>query len=155
MEQILDFIKDHKKGLFVGLLVILVIAAIIFTVFLLAPPIMNGSNYGDRLDGEKKYKISTDVVDKIKTDVAKDDSVKKVTYRKEGRVLNFTIKFEDGVVLDTAKKVANQVIEGLSEKNLEYYDIQIFLDGDGDAYPIIGYHAKEAEGISWGNAGVK
>lgn len=147
------FLGNHKGLCIIGGMVLFLIL-IIGLIFVIAPPI-SGNNYGDRLDGEAKYKVSSSAIDDIKTAVGNSDGVKKVTYHKEGRVLNFTISLEDGVVLDTAKKYAEDIVSKLSEKNLKYYDVQIFLDGNDDVYPIIGYHAKGSEGFSWGNVGAK
>ena len=147
------FLSKHKAIWIIAIILIL-LALIIGLIFMIAPPI-SGNNYGDRLDDESKYKISSKTVDEIKSKIGDIDDVKKVTYHKAGRVLNFTIDLEDGVVLDTAKKHADELISKLDEKNLKYYDIQIFLNGKDEVYPIIGYHAKGSDHISWGNAGVK
>ena len=148
-----NFLSNHK-GLFIIGVIVLFLVLIIGLIFVVAPPI-SGNNYGDRLDGESKYKVSSSTIDDIKSSIGDSDGVKKVTYHKEGRVLNFTISLEDGVVLDTAKKYAEDIIGKLSEKNLKYYDVQVFLDGKDDVYPIIGYHSKGSESFSWGNVGAK
>lgn len=145
------FFSDHKKICIIGG-IILFLVLIVALIFVIAPPI-SSNNYGDRLDGESKYKVSSSTIDDIKSSVGEADGVKKVSYRKEGRILNFTISVEDGVVLDSAKKYADDIISGLDEKNLKYYDVQVFLDGNDDAYPIIGYHSKGSDGFSWGNVG--
>lgn len=147
------FLSEHKSIWIIGL-ILLFLAIIIGLVFMIAPPI-SGNNYGHRLDDEAKYKVSSSTIDDIKSKVSEADGVKKITYHKEGRVLNFTITLEDGVVLDTAKKYADEVVNGLEEKNLKYYDVQVFLNSNDDAYPIIGYHAKGSDHISFGNVGVK
>ncbi|MBR3362596.1 MAG: hypothetical protein IKG40_01570 [Bacilli bacterium] len=147
------FLKEHKKIWIIGgiLLFLLVIVGLLFMI---APPI-SGDNYGHRLDEESKYKVTSSTINDIKSELEDTDDISKITYHKAGRVLNFTVTLEDGVVLDTAKKCADGIISKLSEKNLKYYDVQIFLDGSDDAYPIIGYHSKGSDHISWGNAGVK
>ena len=147
------FLSNHKSIWIFGVIILLVIL-VLALVFMIAPP-LKGNNYGHRLDDESKYKVSSSTINDIKSKIGDSDDVKKITYHKEGRVLNFTITLEDGVVLDTAKKHAEEIISKLSEKNLKYYDIQVFLDGKDDVYPIIGYHSKGSSGISWGNAGVK
>lgn len=151
MEKIKKFISAHKPACIIGGIV-LILLLIILLIFMIAPPI-GDNNYGDRLKHESKYKVSNSTIDEIKDTISKEDGVDKITYHKEGRVLNFTVNLEDGVVLDTAKGYASKIIETLKEKNLKYYDVQIFLDGEGDDYPIIGYHAKGSENISWGNVG--
>ncbi|MBR2832939.1 MAG: hypothetical protein IKE75_00610 [Bacilli bacterium] len=148
-----NFLNEHKKACIIGGIILFLIL-ILALVFVIAPPI-SGDNYGDRLNNEKKYKVSSNVIDEIKSSVGTADGVNKITYHKEGRILNFTISVKEGVVLDTSKKYAEDIIGKLDEKNLTYYDVQVFLDGKDDVYPIIGYHAKGSEGFSWGNVGAK
>lgn len=154
MKLLNNLFKGHK----IGCLVIsgLVLGALLtFFIIVFIMPSLGENNYGHRLDDENKYKIESKVVDEIKDEISSKDGVNKVTYHKEGRVLNFTIKVENDVVLDTSKKLAEEIIGKIGEKNLEYYDVQIFLDADdSDKYPIIGYRAKGKESsISWGNVG--
>ena len=147
------FLSKYKLIWIIGG-ILLFLALIIGLILLIAPP-LGENNYGHRLDDESKYKVSSSTINDIKSEISNSDDVIEVAYHKEGRILNFTITLEDGVVLDTAKKHAETIISKLKEKNLKYYDVQIFLDGKDSVYPIIGYHSKGSDHISWGNAGVK
>jgi len=151
MEKIKSFIQNHKRECLLGG-VVFIMLILVLLIFIIVPPISD-NNYGDRLKGESKYKITNNKVNEIKNTISKEDGVDKVDYHKEGKVLNFTIKLEEGVVLDTGKKYADELISKLDKKNLKFYDIQIFLDGKDDVYPIIGYHSKGSESIIWGNVG--
>lgn len=154
MKKINNLFKNHKigclaiSGLFLGIL-------LTFFIIVFIMPSLGENNYGHRLDDESKYKLEKNVVDDIKSEISSKDGVNKVTYNKEGRILNFTIKVENDVVLDTSKKLAEEIISKIDKKSLKYYDVQIFLDADdSDKYPIIGYRAKgEESSISWGNVG--
>lgn len=152
MKQVNKFMSKYKLisiilgGLLFGIILVF------FIIYFIMPSI-GDNNYGERLKDESKYKITSKQVDKVKDEVSELDGVKKVTYHKEGRVLNFTIELEDGVVIDTAKNYAGEIISRLSEKNLKYYDIQVFLDSKDDPYPIIGYYPKGGSSFSWGNVG--
>ena len=152
MKKLTKFIGKHKLICIISGGVLFGIILVFFIIYFIMPSI-GDNNYGDRLKDEKKYKVTTKTVDQIKNDVSKLDGVSKITYHKEGRVLNFTVVLEDGVVLDTAKNYAGEIISKLPEKNLKYYDIQVFLDSENDPYPIIGYHSKGTDSFSWGNAG--
>ena len=153
MEKIKEIISSHKNTFIIGVIVFFILI-LLALLLIIAPPISE-NNYGKRLVDESKYKVSSTKIDEIKDTISKEDGVAKVTYHKEGRVLNFTIELEDGVVLDTAKKYAEEVVNKLSDKNKKYYDVQIFLDGNDEKYPIIGYHSKGSDSFSWGNAGEK
>ena len=118
-------------------------------------PSFNGNKYGDRLKDEKKYKISNETISKIK-DKAKDtDGVTSIDYHKEGRILNFTVIVGNDFGVNQAKDFVNGFIGEIGEKNLKYYDVQIFIDSEekNDQYPIIGYKNKNSDAIDYGTAG--
>jgi len=96
-----------------------------------------------------------EVLNKIKDGIEEKEGVTKVSYHNEGRILNFTIKVDGNTKLDTAKEYAEEVIKGISKKNLKYYDVQVFLDSDENTtdYPTAGYKNKNAKKLVWGNVG--
>ena len=148
------FIKMHKKPVIIGVSVF-VLVLILLVVWLFVLPSFNGNKYGDRLKEESKHKISNEVISKIK-DMAKDnDSVIKVSYHKEGRVLNFTIIVDSNFGINQAKEFASSVLGEISEDNQKYYDVQFFIDSDdkNDGYPLIGYKSKNSDVINYGNVG--
>lgn len=147
-----NFFLEHKKGLLIGGGALFVIIIIFFVVFFIVPS-FGGDVYGNRLDGIKSHKISNSNINEIKETVKDNEGVKEITYNREGRILNFIITFEDGYNIDSAKNVANKVIEKISEKNLKYYDVQIYLDSKSNGFPTIGYHSKGSENILWSYVG--
>ncbi len=154
MKGIKKLINQHKKGCIIGVVVFFCIVIAFFTIFFIIPSF--GSNkYGDRLDGIENYKISSSSINEIKDNLTSKEGVTKVTYHQEGKILNFTIKVSGDTKLDTAKEYAKEVLDGISKKNLKYYDIQIFLDSDDNTndYPIAGYKHKTSDEIIWGNVG--
>ena len=124
-----EFFSKKRNWMVVALLFIFLLLFIFFIIYFIIPS-FNDNNYGNRLDNESKYKIETKVVNSVKSEVSNEEGVKEVTYHKAGRVLNFTIALEKDTSLDNAKKYADKVIEKLTNKNKEYYDVQIFLDGE-------------------------
>lgn len=154
MKGIQSFINKHKKGCIIGVIVFFLILIVFFTIFFVIPSFGN-NNYGNRLDGIEEHKISSSTVDKIKDEIKSKEGVTKVTYHNEGRILNFTITVDGNTKLDTAKEYAEEVIKGISKKNLKYYDVQVFLDSDENTtdYPTAGYKHKTSDKLIWGNVG--
>ena len=147
-------VKKHKKQVILGV-ICLIVLLILLMVKLFVLPSFNGNKYGDRLKDEKKYKISNETISKIK-DKAKDtDGVTSIDYHKEGRILNFTIIVGNDFGVNQAKDFVNGFIGEIGEKNLKYYDVQIFIDSEekNDQYPIIGYKNKNSDAIDYGTAG--
>ncbi len=148
------FLKKHKKQVILGV-ICLIVLLILLMVKLFVLPSFNGNKYGDRLKDEKKYKISNETISKIK-DKAKDtDGVTSIDYHKEGRILNFTVIVGNDFGVNQAKDFVNGFIGEIGEKNLKYYDVQIFIDSEekNDQYPIIGYKNKNSDAIDYGTAG--
>lgn len=148
------FIKKHKKQFVIGTIcLILVLLFLLFWLFIM--PSFNGNKYGDRLKDEDKHKISSKVISKIK-DMAKDnDSVSKVDYNKEGRILNFTITVDSNFGINQAKEFAANILKEINDDDQKYYDIQFFIDSNEDSkdYPIIGYKSKNSDNINYGIVG--
>jgi divalent metal cation (Fe/Co/Zn/Cd) transporter len=154
MKTLMKFVGRHKKPIVIGSSAVLVILVIFFAIFFVVPSF--GTNkYGSRLDDKKEHSISNDSISSIKNKLQEKEGVTKVTYNKEGRILNFIITFDDSVNLDTAKEHSKIVIDNISEKNLKYYDVQVFLytEEQKQGFPNIGYKHKSASDFSWGNVG--
>ena len=119
MKDIQSFINKHKKGCIIGITIFFVILIGFFTIFFIIPSFGN-NNYGNRLDDIENHKISSSTINEIKDEVKNQDGVTKVSYHNEGRILNFTITVDGNTNLETAKEYANEVIKGISKKNLKY-----------------------------------
>ena len=148
------FIKKHKKQMIMGVICLVIILIILMT-WLFILPSFNGNKYGDRLKDEKKHKISDKVISKIKDKAKDNDSVSKIEYNKEGRILNFTITVDSNFGVNQAKEFAGSIINEISKDDQKYYDIQIFIDSDekSEQYPIIGYKSKSSDSVNYGIAG--
>ncbi len=149
------FIKTHKN-LSIAIGIFLVIFLIFFIVIFIAP-LFKTNKYGDRLDNIDKYKVKSSIIKDVKDAVMENTGVSKVTYNKEGKILNFIITIDEDVNMEDAKKYANSITDNLSNKIKKYYDIEVFIDTkkDSDVYPIIGYHSKGDTDFTWSNVGEK
>ena len=134
---------------------IFILLLLIFFIVFFIVPLFGNNKYGDRLDGIEDHEVSDDVVNDIEDAVKGNEFVTDFSYHDEGRILNFIITINSDTALDTAKGLADPVLDGLSDDLKEYYDVEIFLttEDDSDIYPVIGYHPKEAENVSWSNVG--
>lgn len=149
-----EFIKTHKNVIKIGVIVFACLM-IFLMVWLFILPSFNGNKYGDRLKDENKHKISNGVITKIKDKSKDNDSVEKIDYHKEGRVLNFTITVDSNFGVDQAKEFVDSIVNEIDEDDRKYYDIQFFIDSNdkSDNYPIIGYKSKNSDNINYGNVG--
>lgn len=146
--------KKYRKQIKIGLIVIFIIL-IILMVWLFIVPSFKSNKYGDRLKDISKHTISKDTISKIKDKASSNDSVSKIDYHREGRILNFTVTVDSNFGLEQAKEFINGMISEIGEEDQKYYDIQVFVSSDdkSDNYPIIGYKSKNSDKIVYGNVG--
>lgn len=147
----MKFIKKHK---ILTALIIMFIIFIIAFVFLYNILFVYGDD--SRLNGKKEVEINEasrkTIVDSIKKyDEVEDASINIVT-----RLISFVVDVKKNLQKDKAKEVANKILEEFSDKEKEYYDIQITAtckdcDADDDTYPIIGYKNKKSNKFVWSN----
>ncbi len=154
MKGIEKFFHTHKKSWIIGIVIVIVLLLIFFTIFFIIPS-FGDNNYGSRLDGIEDHKVSSNSIKEIKENVSNQEGVTEVKYHQEGRILNFEITVDENVSLDKAKEYANTVLEGISKKNLKYYDVQVFLKSteNRSEFPTAGYKHKTADALVWANVG--
>ena len=70
----------------------------------------------------------------------------------QSRIIKISIKLKEDVKFDDLKTLCNSSIEKVSEDNLDYYDMEVFItseDKESEIYPQIGYkHVSNSE-FSW------
>lgn len=145
------FIKEHKFTVFVIVLFVFVVILLYFMYDLF---FTNGGKpeYGNRLDGIEEVEITKDNFSKMEEELKKNKSVSKVSFDVSGRTLNIIITVGNDVSVDDAKKIGAGSYDSLSEKQIKYYAIQLFIkkeDSSKNNFPIIGYKQKEVKDISW------
>lgn len=144
------YIKEHK----------IVVAAVIFMLIIIILCFIgkqlffsNGDNavYGDRLDGIEAVEVNNKQQKEIISNLKKDTTVKKVTYKLQGKIINIVITVNDDVGIATAKGLGTKVLEKLEDDQKKYYDIQVFVKKDTETkdFPIIGYKQNNKESFSW------
>lgn len=152
--KVVIIMKKYKKQIKIGLIVLFIVM-ILSMIWLFIFPSFKSNKYGDRLKEINKHKISKEVISKIKDKASSNDSVLKIDYHREGRILNFTINVDSNYGLDQLKGFVNEIIGEISEDDQKYYDIQFFIDSDNEStiYPLIGYKNKNSNDVSYGNVG--
>ncbi len=144
------YLKEHK---IVVVATILMLIIIVIAFFVKQAFFSNSGNavYGDRLDGIEAVEIDSKQKKEIISNLENDSSVKKATYKLQGKIINVIITVNDDVGLDTAKLLSSKVLEKLDEDQKKFYDIQVFVKKDTDAkdFPIIGYKQNNKESFAW------
>lgn len=144
----MEFIKKHGIAI-IFIVILLLLAGLV--VYIVLPT--NGNSYGNRLNNLSKYELTDETVTSITEAIKAADDVNTVTYRRQGRILEFVIDVKDGTTLDISESHAIKILEFISDESLSYFDIQVYLtcseNQTNTTYPMIGYKHKTAASFSW------
>ena len=142
-------IKKHKKKILIGVIVLFVLL-VLYLIWTMLPN-SSKSLYGDRLDGIEDVEVTDSDLSKITKALEKEDGVASADSDIKGRLINFTVQLDDGVDPTIGDTLGSVIIDKFSEEELEFYDLQLFLDGDLEQYPVIGYKHKTSDKFVWSN----
>lgn len=146
----MSFIRKNKFVI-LAIAVFLILAILAFQLISMFFPKDGKALYGDRLDGIEAVELTDSKLKKVESSLKEDSTVKKAEISVAGKIVEVMITVQDDTSVDTAKGLNTKVLESLSKKEKEFYDIQIFVKKSTDAtnFPIIGYkhHAKDT--FSW------
>ena len=143
----MNFIKKNKNAFIVGLICVILLFLMVFAIYRMFYP-SNDSVYGARL--ENAPKIDNAVIEQIKAEIMNTNLAKEVNYETNVAIMKFFVTVNDNVDLSETQKFADIILELLSNKIIDFYDIEIFLTNENnDDYLAIGYHSKNAEEFSW------
>lgn len=147
----MKFIRKHKFTTFI--IVVFVIGVIILHYLFDLFFINSGKpEYGNRLDGLQAVEIVEKDIANIEELIQKNSSVKNVDINISGRTLDIVITVEDKMSLKDAKKLGQSSYDSLSDKQINYYSVQVFIKKNSEEqnnFPIIGYKQKETKDLVW------
>ena len=122
----MNFIKRNKKLLVVIVIFLVALVGAVQLKNILFPS--GGAIYGNRLEGIEEVEVSKDL-DKQILELLKD-GIMKADVRISGRIVNIHITVNGDVSVATAKSYADKTLTLFAEKQLKYYDIQVFMKKD-------------------------
>ena len=148
MKKFLDFIK---KNIFLIIMSLFVLTGIIIILVVMFKFFISGDNeYGNRLDGINKVKITEKDMSKIASSIEENEMVTSANVRIQGKIVDITIKYKEGTNKDQAKQLANSTLENFSAEELEFYDLGYFLTSEGEnGFNITGSKKAKKENISF------
>ncbi len=145
-----QFVIKNKKTfiiIVIFLIVMFLLGLLVSSFFIDA----TNAGYGNRLDGIKEVEISKTELEGISSKLEEDDKVQTADTRISGKTINIVMTLEDSVSVKNAKTLATLVKEQLSEEEMEFYDVQLFVDKSTaeEAFPIIGYKSHTNADFTW------
>lgn len=146
-----EYIKGHKKTLIL-LFIYMLLIVLAFKVKDILIPDEGAEVYGTRLNEIEKYPIEDSVYTKIETELKKNENVTKVSYRVQGKIINYYVTVADKVSIADAKKIGESIPDLFDEKTLTYYSLQVWMLKDNkelNNFPIVGMKNPASSKIVW------
>ena len=79
------------------------------------------------------------------------ENVKSSKVYVNSKIIKIFVKLNDDVEFDKVKDIATKTVGKIDKKNLEFYDLEFFVDVNKDSqiYPKIGYKHKSSDNFVW------
>lgn len=150
----MEFIKKNLAECIISFAFIIFFLIGIISVFMMWNQ-GSGSVYGNRLEGIKEVKIEDKKLTEISSSIKENTIIASASSKIEGKIINYYLEVNTGTKKEDAKKASEIILEKFSKKELEFYDVQVFITEkdkpEGSTYPIIGYKSKTTEKFVWTN----
>ncbi len=152
MDKLKKFLRENKVLLVLAIILILWLVAFVIIVVIF----FYGSSkdvYGTRLDNLKDLPITEELKNDVTDTFKSEPLVNKIVINVKGANIFVNVTCDDGLKVDTAKKLAESTIALFSESLLGVYDIEFNINNvvnKEDKYLIVGTRNANSDGkIVW------
>lgn len=153
LKKILIWIKKNKLISMLIILILLFIILGLVAIKVLIFPSFDVNEYGNRLEGIENVKLDDNRFNTLKDSIELPENVSFKNIYVSGRIVNIFINVGSDNDINNIKQLCDNFVNSFSEEEIAFYDFQVFLTGDGDKYPMIGYKNKKSGGLVWNNEG--
>ena len=142
--------KKNSKAIKYGIIALVALIIIVFA-FLIYRNLFSSSN-STRFEGVKDHKLTNNEINSVKDLFDELDSVKDIDVFTNKKIIKIIVNLKEDVSFDEIKNISKQALTKIKKKNLEFYDVEIYVDSDNEeseTYPQIGYKHKTSSDFSW------
>ena len=143
--------KKKNSKLIKYFIIIIIVLLVLISIIMIYKNLFANSD-GNRYAGIENYKLSNDEINAVTENLNELENIDNIDIYVNSKIIKIFIKLTDDVNFDKVKDISNQALNDFSEKNLEYYDVEIFVDSkseESEIYPQIGYKHKTSNEFSW------
>jgi hypothetical protein len=147
MKNVLAKLKKYYKLILLCLVVIIIV---ILSLFIYKNLFQQGKS--NRLEGIENHQLTKKEITKIEEKLYELDDVESIDVYTNYKIIKIFLELKEDIDFDDVEEKSNELIEEISEKNLSFYDIEIFidcLDNKSEDYPKIGYKYKTSTKFTW------
>lgn len=147
MKSFMKLLKKYYKLIIICLIVLIVV---ILSLFIYKNLFQQGKS--NRLEGIENHQLTNKEIKNIEEKLYELDDVSNIDVYTNYKIIKVYLELNKDVDFDDVKEKSDELIEKISEKNLSFYDVEIFvdcLDEENETYPRIGYKYKTSTEFTW------
>jgi len=144
------FVKILKK--YYKLIIIILVLIIIAVLGIFIYKEMFADGVSNRLEGIEDYSLTKKEIKSVKEKLNEIENIDSIDIATNYKIIKIFLVLKEDVDIEKVKKICNESIEEFSEKNLSFYDLEIFIESknkESKIYPKIGYKYKTNLEFVW------
>ena len=152
LPKIKRFVKNNKKQVKIGLLVLLVMIILLVLYKSLFYSSSEKSVYGVRIRDIKEHEFTKEMIKEVESKSSKLEKTSKTEIKIKGRLIKIFVTFTDDATTDDIKARLNDIVSYIEDDVKSYYDIELYSIQTKDnktSYPVIGYKHKNKTDITF------
>lgn len=145
--MIMKKLKKHYKWIITCFIII----SISVLIILICKNLFDNSE-SNRLDNIENHEISKKEINLVEENLNKLEFVENIDILTNYKIVKIFIKLKEEVDFNKVNEIVVESINNFSEKNLGFYDVEIFVDcinEESEIYPKIGYKHKSNSEFAW------
>lgn len=152
LPKIKRFVRNNKKQVKIGLLVLLVMIILLVLYKSLFYSSSEKSVYGVRIRDIKEHEFTKEMIKEVESKSSKLEKTSKTEIKIKGRLIKIFVTFTDDATTDDIKTRLNDIVSYIEDDVKSYYDIELYSIQTKDnktSYPVIGYKHKNKTDITF------
>lgn len=152
LPKIKRFVRNNKKQVKIGLLVLLVMIILLVLYKSLFYSSSEKSVYGVRIRDIKEHEFTKEMIKEVESKSSKLEKTSKTEIKIKGRLIKIFVTFTDDATTDDIKARLNDIVSYIEDDVKSYYDVELYSIQTKDnktSYPVIGYKHKNKTDITF------
>ena len=128
-----------------------VLIIIIVLLFLIGKSLF-ASTDSSRIKETDNYSLTKKEKESVIEKLEEIENVSSVKIYTNIKIIKIMVNLDEDTDFEQVKKISNESLELISEDNLEYFDVEIYVSSknkDSEIYPQIGYKHKLKSEFAW------
>lgn len=141
--------KSYSK--YIKISVVILILVIMATLLFMTYKAFFAGNINMRYANENEYKLTNNEIKLVKDELSKLENIDSIDVYTKSKIIKIVLILKNDLDFEVIKEKSNEILNSFDEKNLNYYDVEIFVDSKStdSIYPKIGYKHKSNTEFSW------